>query len=394
MEPHSPLDITDDLLERYVAGHVSAAERIAVERALRHQPVGRRVIAALRRIWFTTPAADAVTLDDARVRRLIAERTGVLGDLPVVSSTTAGEAPLHSVARNGGGTPSMISVSRIAHHRGSGSSSVWLRRAAYGVATLALGIGVVRALWSVVDRSMPTTTRSYATGAGQRATVELVDGSRIVLAPRTTLTITSGSAGRTVSLVGEAHFDIVSNTHMPFIVRTGHVTTRVLGTTFEVRRYADDHLGRVLVLSGKVATAGHGTPVTLTAGMMGEFTDSSVVASGALDPATYTDWTRGQLVFRKVPVPVALATLTRWYGYQFRLGDSTLAADSVTAVFTIGETGEMMQRLQHLLSVSMTFDDSVVTLRPGRPGRQGADSAKPKSTPLHHPFSVSTEVGR
>lgn len=345
------------LLDRYLAGEAMPDEIAEVERAIERSVPLRDAVAEVRRApLFVEPAERA---PNVRRGRALIDR--YMDDMPAsrrVASPRLGSSPL--------------------------------RRPAMGIAAMLALVGVVGSIRSRVHSS-PMTTRRYTTGTGQRATVELADGSRIILAPRTQLILTNGANGREVSLVGEAHFDVISSARVPFVVRTGAVTTRVLGTTFEVRRYPGDRLGRVLVFSGKVATAGRNAPVTLTAGMIGEFTDSSVVARATTDAATYTDWTNGQLVFRKVPVPAALATLTRWYGYQFRLGDSTLAADSVTAVFRIGETGEMMRRLQHLLGVNMTFDDSVVTLRPTT-GRAADPTVHHNS---HHlPLSPSTEVGR
>jgi len=235
--------------------------------------------------------------------------------------------------------------------------------------------------------------RTYATQSGQRATVELPDGSRITLAPRTTLTLVNDTHGHpyTATLVGEADFNIVPNRAAAFAVRTGAVVTRVLGTTFEVRRYADEAVGQVIVLSGKVSVQGRGPARTLAANMLGHFSDSSVTTTIVSDPTQYTDWTHGSLVFRDTPVPVVLATLKRWYGYEFRLRDSTLASDVVTTVFPLGETQEMMQRLRRLLGVTMTFEDSVITLRPNQDNAPARQSKQDKNTsPLH----TLKEVGR
>jgi ferric-dicitrate binding protein FerR (iron transport regulator) len=334
-------------------------------------------MAVLRQIWFTHAPSE---LDEARVRRLIAER---LGRFP-------GEAAGIGHDRVSRGARPWWRIPRLTPSGGPGSTTTPLLWMAAGAVVAIFGVVFVRPGQSV--RSIPSATHEYSTATGQRATVELDDGSRIILAPRTQVIVSDDASheGRLVTLVGEAHFEVVSHAHAPFLVRTGVVTTRVLGTTFDVRWYPGDAAGLVTVTSGKVMTQGRGAPATMTAGMMARFTDSSVVAMSVNTSMTYTDWTHGQLVFRKVPVPDALTTLTRWYGYHFRLGDPALATDSVTAVFTIGETGEMMQRLQHLLGVHMTFDDSVVTLRPG----QAAQGGKGRFNTTHIPFSPSAEVGR
>jgi len=210
--------------------------------------------------------------------------------------------------------------------------------------------------------------QTYSTTTGRTATIELPGGSRVTLAPRTTLTVVSdrGQHLRSASLVGEADFDIVPDPTAPFVVHTGRVTTRVLGTHFGIRRYADDLIGRIVVFSGKVATDSRSGPVTLTAGMVAQFTDSLVTATVSDDPSAYADWTNGRLVFRNATVPTVLATLKRWYGYEFRLADSTLATQHVTGVFAIVGTTEMMEAVKRVLGVTMTFDGHVITLQPER----------------------------
>lgn len=216
--------------------------------------------------------------------------------------------------------------------------------------------------------------RTYETTSGMFAAVALSDGGQILLAPRSRLTIeTIDGVQHRVQMEGEAHFDITSHASAPFEVKTGAVTTRVLGTTFDIHRYPGDTVGRVVVYSGRVSTRGRGDAVTLAAGMAARFTDSLVTATD-IPPDVSTDWRRHQLVFRAASVATVLATLAQWYDYEFQLTDTALAARHVTAVFPIGESTQMLKYVQHVLGVSMQFNGTVVTLRPER------DAAPPPAT--------------
>ena len=106
-----------------------------------------------------------------------------------------------------------------------------------------------------------TPARQYQTGVMQRAIVRLADGSRVTLAPQTTLTVASGFGAdtRTVSLRGEAYFDVASGSRAPFIVNAGHVRARVLGTAFDVRSYTDEHDVRLAVVSGRISVSARET---------------------------------------------------------------------------------------------------------------------------------------
>jgi len=262
-----------------------------------------------------------------------------------------------------------------------------------------LGVAAIVAL--LVPRSTRhDATHTYVTTAAQSAMVTLPDGSRATLAPSSQLTVNMRS--RTVQLTGEAFFDVTPDRHTPFVVQSGHINTRVLGTSFDVRHYADDSRVQVAVVSGKVVVSpsrrfGTGAQtglwadgtITLAAGMVGQFTDSTIVTTTTVNPDTYADWTRGQLVFQHTPVPVVLETLGRWYGYEFRLSDSTLTQQHVTTVFNLGKTAEMMRALQRLLNVTITIQDSVALLRPTVSSERHAAPMPRLASPLH-----SNEVGR
>jgi transmembrane sensor len=253
------------------------------------------------------------------------------------------------------------------------------------IAALALGMAVMyaRAAHSPVRES----EQRFATRVGEQQRVTLPDGTRIRLAPQSQLVLGDafGHGHRTVTLLGEAYFDVKVSEGIPFIVRTGSVSTRVLGTAFGVRHRANDTVTLVSVISGRVQTATRGASATLSAGATGQATDSTVAVLMKDGPASGTDWTRGELVFKRTAVPVMLAELGRWYGYQFRLADSTLATQNVSAVFKLSDPQEMIVVLKGTLDVELTFSNRVVTLTPRRtlsvPGRKilRSESYKPHS---------------
>lgn len=262
-------------------------------------------------------------------------------------------------------------------------------------AALVIGIGVSTARRHVVQ-SGSSSERVYATGIGQRTTVALSDGTTVTLAPASRLTLSTdfGRTTRDVVLEGEARFDVVPAARAPFTVRTGAVRTRVLGTSFDVRRYTGDRTTRVVVISGRVATGDYKTPTVLVAGAIGDVTDSSVVVSNTDDPARAVSWTEGRLVFNDTPVPVLLTTVGRWYGYEFRMTDTALLAHHVSVTLNIDKPAEAMGMLRAMLGVSMSFDGNVVTLRPERDRTQSSPGAS-RTTETNKLLKHSDlEVGR
>jgi len=207
--------------------------------------------------------------------------------------------------------------------------------------------------------------KTYTTPVGQRASLLLEDGTHVRLAPRTTIGVTRGFGRQTrvVTLRGEAIFDVPNASGVPFVVQTGAVTTRVLGTRFDIRRYDTDVRTRIAVVSGKVVVAGRvHSGMTLTAGAIGDVTDSTAIVVSQDAAARAIAWGDGILVFHKAPTADVLAELTRWYGYEFLLADSALATKNVTARFQIDSPSAALANLKLLLDVDLVFDGNLITL--------------------------------
>jgi len=342
-------EVTADQIDRYLAGGSTPAEAAYVSAYLARHPEVARYHRSLHAAL--SPAIDRASVDVERAFAALDVRSEVSGQSPIATS-----APQRGT----------IPVRRIAPR----SPSSW-RIVTFAVVGAAMIAAIVVALPHLQAarhaRTSEVISRVYMTARGQQTTVPLGDGSTVALAPETRVRVSDDANGaRTVDLVGEALFTVAPHANRPFIVRTGAVTTRVLGTVFDVRRYPGDATTHVAVASGRVATGGHVAPVVLAAGMIGQVGDSSATVSVNEDPDRMTSWTRGRLIFQDAPVSVVLATLGRWYGYEFRLTDTTLAGLRVSVGVNTDQVTAAMNTLKAVLGVTMTFDGNVVTLRPER----------------------------
>jgi len=240
--------------------------------------------------------------------------------------------------------------------------------------------------------SRVTNIESYATRAGERATVRLADGSRVTLAPASKIRV-EHRRGTRVTLDGEAYFDVAHRPGTPFEITTGRVTTRVLGTSFDVRHYAGDPGVRVAVVTGKVsvgAAASDAPSLTVTAGTIATMSDSTSSTTVG-DVSNYTRWASGTMAFKQMPASEVLNTLGHWYGYEFKLQDTTLASQLLTLHLEGESDAAMLRSLRAILDVTMTFDGHVVTLVPRR-AQAAPASRRERYAPRFQ--SHTTEVGR
>lgn len=291
-----PNDISPNLIDRFLAGEATSDEREQVSR------------------WADTNAHNSAFLREASELNLAGARTRRV-------DTAQAWQRVNPSARN-------IDAPRSTQH----ATRRWIGVSSLAALTIAALIFVTKSEQPNGVRQNETVGKTYVTRPGQKATVTLDDGSRIILAPGSRLTahIPDGRAAgeRRMEIDGQAMFVVVHDTRRPFSVKSGNTVTRVLGTSFVVRKYSDDMSATVVVTEGKVSVA----QSIVVAGQGLQFQDNQQVrVLSDREIATSVEWTAGRLTFDETPIPQALKELSRWYGVEFRLDDPALAAGKLTA---------------------------------------------------------------
>jgi len=89
---------------------------------------------------------------------------------------------------------------------------------------------------------------------GSQSKIILPDGTLVWLNSGSTLEYknTYGKKNRDVILTGEGYFEVKKNPSKPFLVHTGNIQVKVLGTIFNVRSYIDEPSEEVDLLEGKI----------------------------------------------------------------------------------------------------------------------------------------------
>lgn len=149
--------------------------------------------------------------------------------------------------------------------------------------------------------------------------VVLPDGSKVWLNAASTLRYPSAfnKSQRIVELDGEAYFE-VQKQRSPFIVKTRSQEVEVLGTVFNINAYANETAVKTTLVEGGVriaAAANSAQTVVLKPGQQstvqqGRFSVSEV------DPAAFTAWRDGYFVFNGTELKDAMKQLSRWYNVE------------------------------------------------------------------------------
>ena len=95
--------------------------------------------------------------------------------------------------------------------------------------------------------------QSLKVPVGERSTIILSDGTKVVANSRTELIYPKNFKGdtREVTVHGEAYFEVAHDTEHPFIVKTDKFNVKVLGTRFNISNY-DVSTSNVVLVQGAV----------------------------------------------------------------------------------------------------------------------------------------------
>ncbi len=341
--------IAPDLVSRYVLNLCSPDEEQEIHRWLAASPAHMEELGRWRRIWtaqrpavrqatraFDPNVGTAATLN--RIGHLAPSALAAPTNPtvhPPVSAPKAGQLFFRRLKKPAAGRPHIWS-----RWVGKGGAS-WRVAAIAAVAVVGVGIAV---LWRGSPTSNPRfltpAAREYTTTAGQRLSATLVDGTQLMLAPASRLSVPFdyGRGDRAVRLDGEAFFTVVHDPAHPFVVRAGNAVATDVGTRFDVRSYVADSAVRVAIADGRVSL--HAStrlppsegdhPSVLAHGDVAIVASTRITVAHGVDVTALTAWTAGRLVFRDTPLRDAVVAMSRWYGVSVVLGDSRLAERRVS----------------------------------------------------------------
>jgi transmembrane sensor len=271
--------------------------------------------------------------------------------------------------------PWYAQAARLAH-----ASSAAPRQAAFAAAAALLLIAGAVAVRSSDDPpgaahgvAATAPPREIATRRGQRAVLELNDGTRVTLGPESRLRIPAsfGSPGtaREVELAGEGYFVVHHDTTRPFRVRTRAGTAEDVGTAFVITAHPETRGMQVLVTEGEVALRRAGSPPTapplveLTRGSLARLDPAGIATVTTVeDPSSLIAWTRGEIRFDGTPLQDALPALSRWYGLDLRLAQPALGSRRITASFIDRSPDQVLATLSLLLRLRLDRRGESITL--------------------------------
>lgn len=247
------------------------------------------------------------------------------------------------------------------------SGPVILRRTFLRVAAVAL---VIMSIGSIVyfagrkgimNREIVAVTGNYQ----KNYLVSLPDGSKIFLNRNTRLAYRSnfGKHGRSVTLSGEAFFQIASDPSKPFIIDAGKASVKVIGTSFNVLTSNSDSAVEVFVKTGKVLLYDNSGSqnITLEPGYIGTI-DSTVTAKTLNSDPNYMAWNTGRLVYDGQKLGIVFKDLKKVYDMNIIADDPDILNETWTSPIDNQSQDTIIRLICTSFNLSYTKDGDIYHL--------------------------------
>lgn len=191
--------------------------------------------------------------------------------------------------------------------------------------------------------------QSFRTAVGQRLTLTLGDGSRVVMNTASHVRVNYTKGERQLALdEGQAWFEVAKDKARPFVVHAGGQRVEAHGTAFDVRVMP----GRteVMLAEGRVTVdaerPGAARPgVALQPNQLLVASAAGTTVSRVADPDAWGNWRRGIVAFDNVPLARAVVEMNRYSDTKLRIADAQTGQIVISGGFSAGETQAFVEAL-------------------------------------------------
>ncbi|MNM35345.1 fec operon regulator FecR [compost metagenome] len=222
----------------------------------------------------------------------------------------------------------------------------WHRPLAWAAA---LVLAVCGGLWLLAD-PRTTSPSEYATEIGKQRSVDLPDGSTLILDTNSLVQVSYERSQRHVALLrGRIQASVAHDGERPFVVTSGIGSVRALGTIFQVERQNEGTV--VALLEGRVLVSTKGDSVR-HAIELHPLQQLAYDADGRLGPLQSIEhnaaasWTQGRLVFKEERLADLITEFNRYSHDQLVLSQSELGDIRVNGVFNAGDQSALLAALR------------------------------------------------
>ncbi len=242
-----------------------------------------------------------------------------------------------------------------------------LRMAAIFIGPALLAIGWY--LGSTHLQTQPITWNTITAPRKHIAIFTLADGTEIWLNAGTTLSYPSVNLidKREVKLNGEGYFKVTKDINKPFYVTTQNTTVRVLGTSFNIKAYAEEQQITTTLEEGSIdltAPNGAKTPYLLHPGEQAIYKlNSGETTINKVDATRFSAWRNEKFLFKDADLKTILTELERLYDIKIHIVNPKLENLRFRGMFSYDQDLlDAFETLKRSVKLNYTIKDREVWL--------------------------------
>jgi ferric-dicitrate binding protein FerR (iron transport regulator) len=193
---------------------------------------------------------------------------------------------------------------------------------------------------------------------GKRTRVVLPDSSIAYLNSGSAISYSSHMRGRerTITLSGEAYFEVKHNPSKPFIVESSTLKTRVLGTRFVVSDYPGEEAS-VVVRSGKVGVAAaDNRPLAVLEKDQRVYYKNGISLVEPVEAKDYYSWKDGNIVFDAANLKQVIHMLNRRFNVNIVLTSSFDEKCTITGSYPDQHIEDVLKSLQFIYGIEYSLE--------------------------------------
>ncbi len=380
----------------YMAGEATPEEIEEFEWAFQSDPDLRRMAQLLHALRQRPPKGISGEEEHQMLQRGLQRFANPpIRSLPVIKLISA-EAT--TAAPNG------AIISRGAGAEGRTRVRLFPRMAAAAVLFVMITGGIFYSRIEKRSSAISKVPTVIAAARGVKKLMQLADGSKLWLNAGSRIVFSPGfDAGtREMTLEGEAFFEVKHDQLNPFIIHSGRLDVRVLGTALNVRAYPGDSMMEATLINGKIEIDVRGNiqssiilhpneKVTVPMGraaFSAARPDSALTGPAGIAPSvntpgvntpvkffrrsvepdrtdgsiSETSWVSNKLVFRQETLAGMATRLERWYDVKIIFSNERFRNDTLSGTFPEEPIGDVMHALQITAGFRYRIDKDTVRI--------------------------------
>lgn len=224
-------------------------------------------------------------------------------------------------------------------------------------------LGIIAYQRYINKEATPTV---YRAALGKQLKVLLKDSSNILLFPGSSLTVPANfnQADRKVELSGRAYFKVTHNNLKVFEVHSDLLTTKVLGTSFEVNADRSDSQQIITLHTGRINVSyDNRTLANLQPNQQLIYNQKNRLFKVIKSNATETiSWINGELTYDLIPLKQICLDLEKWYAVKIEIRDQQLANKKISTSFKDIPLNKVLDMISITTGISYTIKGDHITI--------------------------------